>query len=96
MADTITAVSPLRRCMTDDMMLRNLSPATQRTFFLVHRLPARNRRLSMPCGRNADLALPQYREGSDAQPLLVEQLRSNARSSQAARQPGAARHPLGA
>jgi integrase/recombinase XerD len=30
MADTIsTAVSPLRRRMIDDMMLRNLSPATQ-------------------------------------------------------------------
>ena len=28
MADTTTAVSPLRRRMIDDMMLRNLSPAT--------------------------------------------------------------------
>ena len=32
MADTITAVSPLRRRMIDDMMLRNLSPATQRSY----------------------------------------------------------------
>ena len=31
MADTTTAVSPLRRRMIDDMMLRNLSPATQRS-----------------------------------------------------------------
>lgn len=33
MADTTTtAVSPLRRRMIDDMMLRNLSPATQRSY----------------------------------------------------------------
>ena len=31
MSDTTTAVSPLRRRMIDDMMLRNLSPATQRS-----------------------------------------------------------------
>ena len=29
---TTTAVSPLRRRMIDDMMLRNLSPATQRSY----------------------------------------------------------------
>jgi integrase/recombinase XerD len=32
MADTTIAVSPLRRRMIDDMMLRNLSPATQRSY----------------------------------------------------------------
>ena len=32
MADTTTAVSPLRRRMIDNMMLRNLSPATQRSY----------------------------------------------------------------
>ncbi len=32
MADTTTAVSPLLRHMIDDMMLRNLSPATQRPY----------------------------------------------------------------
>lgn len=32
MADTTTAVSRLRRRMIDDMMLRNLSPATQRSY----------------------------------------------------------------
>jgi len=32
MANTTTAVSPLRRRMIDDMMLRNLSPATQRSY----------------------------------------------------------------
>ena len=32
MADTTTAVSPLRRRMIDDMSLRNLSPATQRSY----------------------------------------------------------------
>lgn len=32
MADTTTAVSPLRRRMIDDMMLRNLSSATQRSY----------------------------------------------------------------
>jgi protoheme ferro-lyase len=36
MADsTTTAVSPLRRRMIDDMMLRNLSPATQRSYLHV-------------------------------------------------------------
>jgi hypothetical protein len=33
MADTTTAVSPLRRRMIDDMMLRNLLPATERSYF---------------------------------------------------------------
>lgn len=32
MADTTIAVSPLRRRMIDDMTLRNLSPATQRSY----------------------------------------------------------------
>ncbi|MEG8223446.1 hypothetical protein OSJ57_22990 [Sphingomonas sp. HH69] len=32
MADTTTAVSPLRRRMIDDMMLRNLSLTTQRSY----------------------------------------------------------------
>lgn len=32
MADTTPAVSPLRRRMIDDMTLRNLSPATQRSY----------------------------------------------------------------
>lgn len=32
MADTTTAVSPLRRRMIDDMSVRNLSPATQRSY----------------------------------------------------------------
>ncbi|MFD2429559.1 hypothetical protein ACFSUK_18410 [Sphingobium scionense] len=32
MTDTLAAVSPLRRRMIDDMMLRNLSPATQRSY----------------------------------------------------------------
>jgi integrase/recombinase XerD len=32
MADTTTTVSPLRRRMIDDMMLRNLSPTTQRSY----------------------------------------------------------------
>lgn len=32
MADATSAVSPLRRRMIDDMTLRNLSPATQRSY----------------------------------------------------------------
>ena len=32
MADATPAVSPLRRRMIDDMTLRNLSPATQRSY----------------------------------------------------------------
>ncbi len=32
MADATAAVSPLRRRMIDDMSLRNLSPATQRSY----------------------------------------------------------------
>jgi len=32
MTDTTTSVSPLRRRMIDDMMLRTLSPATQRSY----------------------------------------------------------------
>ena len=32
MTDASAAVSPLRRRMIDDMMLRNLSPATQRSY----------------------------------------------------------------
>jgi integrase/recombinase XerD len=32
MTDATTAVSPLRRRMIDDMSLRNLSPATQRSY----------------------------------------------------------------
>lgn len=32
MADALKAVSPLRRRMIDDMGLRNLSPATQRSY----------------------------------------------------------------
>jgi integrase/recombinase XerD len=32
MTDAPTAVSPLRRRMIDDMTLRNLSPATQRSY----------------------------------------------------------------
>ena len=32
MANATAAVSPLRRRMTDDMSLRNLSPATQRSY----------------------------------------------------------------
>ena len=32
MTDTSAAVSPLRRRMIDDMSLRNLSPATQRSY----------------------------------------------------------------
>ncbi|MFN9716492.1 MAG: phage integrase N-terminal SAM-like domain-containing protein [Sphingomonadales bacterium] len=35
MTDTTTSVSPLRRRMIDDMMLRNLSPATQRSYLHV-------------------------------------------------------------
>lgn len=35
MADTTTAMSPLRRRMIDDMMLRNLSPATLRSYLHV-------------------------------------------------------------
>lgn len=31
MTDATAAVSPLRRRMTDDMSVRNLSPATQRS-----------------------------------------------------------------
>ncbi len=34
MADATSAVSPLRRRMIDDMTLRNLSPATQRSYSL--------------------------------------------------------------
>jgi hypothetical protein len=26
-------ISPLRRCLIDDMMIRNLSPATQQSYF---------------------------------------------------------------
>ena len=32
MTNATTAVSPLRRRMIDDMTLRNLSPATQRSY----------------------------------------------------------------
>lgn len=32
MTDATAAVSPLRRRMIDDMSLRNLSPATQRSY----------------------------------------------------------------
>ncbi len=32
MAEATAAVSPLRRRMIDDMSLRNLSPATQRSY----------------------------------------------------------------
>lgn len=32
MTDALKAVSPLRRRMIDDMSLRNLSPATQRSY----------------------------------------------------------------
>ncbi|UZW53809.1 hypothetical protein NUH86_09605 [Sphingobium sp. JS3065] len=32
MIDATAAVSPLRRRMIDDMSLRNLSPATQRSY----------------------------------------------------------------
>jgi hypothetical protein len=32
MAEATTAVSPLRRRLIDDMSLRNLSPATQRSY----------------------------------------------------------------
>jgi len=32
MTDATAAVSPLRRRMIDDMTLRNLSPATQRSY----------------------------------------------------------------
>lgn len=34
MANATSAVSPLRRRMIDDMTLRNLSPATQRSYTL--------------------------------------------------------------
>ena len=44
MTDATAAVSPLRRCMIDDMSLRNLSPATQRSY-----LDAVSKR-QPPCG----------------------------------------------
>ncbi len=41
MTDATAAVSPLRRRMIDDMSLRNLSPATQRSYIhAVKLLPA--------------------------------------------------------
>jgi len=48
MADTTIAVSPLRRRMIDDMMLRNLSSATQRAY--LHAVP----KFSRYFGRSPD------------------------------------------
>ena len=48
MADTTTAVSPLRRRMIDDMMIRNMSPATQRSY--IHAV----KRFSRHFGRSPD------------------------------------------
>lgn len=48
MTDTTTTVSPLRRRMIDDMNLRNLSPATQRSY--VHAV----KRFSRHSGRSPD------------------------------------------
>jgi hypothetical protein len=45
MADATAAVSPLRRRMIDDMSLRNLSPATQRSY------PARSNEVFQPLFR---------------------------------------------
>lgn len=48
MVDTTTAVSPLRRRMIEDMSLRNLSPATQRSYL------SAVSRFSRHCGRSPD------------------------------------------
>ena len=48
MTDATAAVSPLRRRMIDDMSLRNLSPATQRSY--IHAV----KRFSRYCGRSPD------------------------------------------
>ncbi len=48
MTDATAAVSPLRRRMIDDMSLRNLSPATQRSY--IHAI----KRFSRHFGRSPD------------------------------------------
>ena len=48
MTDATAAVSPLRRRMIDDISLRNLSPATQRSY--IHAV----KRFSGYCGRSPD------------------------------------------
>jgi site-specific recombinase XerD len=48
MTDATAAVSPLRRRMIDDMSLRNLSPATQRSY--IHAV----KKFSRHCGRSPD------------------------------------------
>ena len=48
MTDALKAVSPLRRRMIDDMSLRNLSPATQRSY--LHAVT----KFSRYCGRSPD------------------------------------------
>ena len=49
MTDITAAVSPLRRRMIEDMSLRNLSPATQRSY--IHSV----KRFSQFHGRSPDL-----------------------------------------
>ena len=59
MADTTTAVSPLRRRMIDDMSLRNLSPATQRSY--LHAVT----KFSRYFGRSPDRLCPHAAQVAD-------------------------------
>ena len=86
MTNATAAVSPLRRRMIDDMSLRNLSPATQRSY--IHAV----KRFSRYCGRSPDRLgledvrikpqqrerhqLAQFRKHSHQQRLLANQQRS--------------------